>query len=378
MSEVTTRPLSLWITAGEPSGDIHAARLVREILRLAPETQIRGLCGPQLREAGVAESARVEDLSVMGVTEVVRHLPRIRRVLSDVRKGLAEDRPDALITVDAPSFNFRVIKTARSLGIPVYYYIPPKVWAWNTKRVRFLRENVRRMLCILPFEKDFYHRHGMDVDYVGNPLMDELDNLSSLLRLPRHTRRIGFLPGSRRRELESLLPEFGKAAKLLADIDPALEFSLIRAPGVSEEDITSRWPEDVPVTILPSEDRYRRMRSCTALVAASGTVTLEAALLGVPTAICYKVSALTAIAARKLLKVSFVGLPNLILNEPLFPELLQEKATAEHIAAQVMSWVRDPHEMERIECRLAELRDRVGGPGAADRSARTILSDLTG
>ena len=217
---------TLWINAGELSGDVQAGALLTALARLDPTLKAVGMGGDNLARAGQDNLFRVEELSVMGVVEVLTSLPRILR--RRIRAKLAEARPDAVLLVDAPDFNFRVARMAHALGIPVYYFIPPKLWAWRSGRVRFLRRHVRRVFSILPFEVDFYRRHDMDVVYVGNPLVDLVDRASidAVRPVPG---RIGVMPGSRRKEVESLLPAFSGAADLLLPRFPHLEFHCICA-----------------------------------------------------------------------------------------------------------------------------------------------------
>ncbi|MBG0777371.1 MAG: lipid-A-disaccharide synthase [Desulfovibrionaceae bacterium] len=375
---------TLWINTGEPSGDLHGALLCRALLARAPDLRIAAMGGDELRAAGAEVAVDIERLSVMGFTEVLAKLPTILKLLSTIKAELVRRRPDAVILVDAPSFNFRVAKMAHGLGIPVHYYISPKLWAWNTGRVRFVRDHVRRMLCILPFEVEFYRRHGLDVDYVGNPLVDavaeELEDAgrADWAGAPEEPGSgvVGVLPGSRRKEIEGLLPVFGEAARILTARLPSVRFEIVRAPSVREERLRELWPRDVEARILPPEGRYAAMRGWETALAASGTVTLETALLGVPTVVAYKLSALTFALARRFVRVEHVALPNLILGERLFPELLQHEATGPAVAAAAMKWLGDPALAAAVRARLADLRDILGAPGAPDRAAGIILGDL--
>jgi lipid-A-disaccharide synthase len=371
----------IWINTGELSGDMHGALLVKALAELAPDQSFAGMGGPYLRNTPGFECLfRTEDLSVMGITEVLGHLPRIFRLLRNIRAELAGRRPRAVIVIDAPDFHFRVIKAASSLGIPVYYYISPKVWAWRRNRVLFIKKNVQRLLSILPFEVPFYKRYGMDVDYVGNPLVDAVD-YPSLEHIAPEPGKIGLLPGSRAREISGLVPEFGKAAALMLREKPSCRFQMVRAPGVEEGFLRSFWPAGVPLDLLPPENRYAFMRSCEMLIAASGTVTLEAALAGTPTLVTYKVSPLSFALGKRLVKVPFISLPNLILEREVFPELLQEACDAENLAGAALRWLEpapceQPSPLVRIRRELEELRRIMGGPGAPARAAEIILHDL--
>ena len=372
-------PKKIWINTGEASGDMHGAELLRALRECGPPLRFMGMGGPLMRaEAGFTPLFRTEDLSVMGITEVVAHLPRIVSLLRGIKAALRRERPDAVIVIDAPSFHFRVIKAARALGIPVYYYISPKIWAWKEYRGWFIKENVRKLYCILPFEVDFYKRFGMDVEYVGNPLVDIIagqmpDGIQTCPGL------IGLLPGSRKREISALLPQFAQSAGILAQHMPSLRFACGRAPGVSEEYLRNYWKSDVPVVFAPPEERYVLMRQSEMLIAASGTVTLEAALIGTPALVTYKVSRLSYAVGRALVHVPYVSLPNLILGKELYPELLQGKCDAAPLAAAALNWLRPPegaNPLHTIRRELAAFRGTMGEPGAAGRAVLSILSDL--
>ena len=228
-------------------------------------------------------------ISLVGITEIFGGLPRILMLLRRLKRELAETMPRAIVLVDCPEFNFRIAKMAKKLGIPVYYYISPQIWAWRSGRVHFLREYVRRVICILPFEKPFYEKFGVDVDYVGHPLMDVLP-LEELDRTEPDENRIGILPGSRRREVATLLPKFAQVARQLRQTHPDLRFVIARAPGVDRERLLALWPDDIPVDVEEPENRYETFRSCRFILAASGTVTLETALIGTPVIVAYEVS----------------------------------------------------------------------------------------
>ena len=337
----------IWINAGETSGDVHGALLMREILRLSPTARITGMCGPAMREAGAVAVARTEELSVLGFTEVLAKLGTITRLLRRLKANLAAARPDVVVLIDAPAFHFRVARMAKELGIPVVYYISPKLWAWRQGRARFIKEFVDRMVCIFPFEKEFYARFGVEADYVGRPLLAELARPELDAIQPEET-RIGILPGSRRGEIAALTPVFGQAAEALYDGDDALRFVAVAAPGVAESTLRSLWPRHVPLTVLDAQDRYAHMRGCRFLLAASGTVSMESALLGVPTIVAYKLSALTFFLAKRFVKVPYVSLPNIILNQPVFPEYLQSQANPVTLTAQARDWLDTPARLESI------------------------------
>jgi lipid-A-disaccharide synthase len=359
-----------------------------------------GMGGPAMRALDFESFFQAEELSVMGFTEVIGHLPRIFRLLSAAKKKLASEKPDALVVIDSPDFHFRLLREARRLGIPAYYYISPKVWAWRQGRAEFIREHVRRLISILPFEADFYRRFDLRVDYVGNPLLDQLD-LPALDGISPQSGRIGLMPGSRRKEVSRLMPAFGLAARSLLALRGDLRFACAVAPGLSEDYVRSFWPADLPLACCPPEARHVFMRECEILLAASGTAVLESALIGTPAIIAYMGSPLSFLLARLVVKVSHVGLPNLIAGREILPELLQRAAAGPLLAAFAAHWlglagtVEIPGNCVRVfrrevepkfaeECgdprqvrlNLARLRSLLGGPGAAERAAGIILEDL--
>ncbi|MDR1124894.1 MAG: lipid-A-disaccharide synthase [Deltaproteobacteria bacterium] len=392
------RPPKIWINTGEISGDLHGASLAKALWELEPNLRLLGMGGPAMRAAGVENLFQVEELSVMGLTEVLAKLPKILRLLKSVEKRLELEKPDALAVIDAPAFNFRLVRAACRLGIPVYYYISPKVWARNEKRVFFLKENVRRLISILPFEVEFFAKYDLPVDYVGNPLLDAL-NLPELDKLSPIPGRVGLLPGSRRREVSSLMPEFATAARLLLEQKPELEFCCAVAPGLDEAYLRSFWDKSLPIAFFRPEERYQAMRRCEMLFAASGTAVLESALIGTPTLIAYKLSRLTFALGKLLVKSPFIGLPNLIAGREIFPELLQAQADGTNLARLALHWLEPERDggapgasyltlkpkggregrllaIGEVRRELAELRQSLGGPGATGRAAGIILDDL--
>jgi lipid-A-disaccharide synthase len=369
----------LWISAGEASGDIHAASLLAALREREPDLAAVGMGGPALTAAGCDVRFPMRLISLVGLTEVLSGLPRILHLLGEVKRALVATKPRALILIDCPDFHFRVAKMAKKLGIPVYYYVSPQVWAWRSGRVEFLRRFTRRVLCILPFEKDFFAARGMDVDYVGHPLMDQMP-LAELDAITPDPNLLGLLPGSRRKEVSALLPEFAQAALALRREFPALHVALARAPGLDLEYLRSFLPPELPVQFFEPEERYRMMRRSRVLLAASGTVTLEAALIGTPTVMSYRFSGLSYAIGKMVVKVKYGSLPNLILDREVFPELIQDKARAEFFAARLRPWLVDGPKgdaaLAAARADLAGLRAKVGGPGAAGRAAEIILNDI--
>lgn len=354
---------------------MHGAALMREMRALRPELAFEGIGGPSMASLGQEQMYEMAALSLVGATEVLSSLPRILRMFKAIKRRLREQPPEALILIDAPDFNFRLARMAHGLGIPVYYYISPQVWAWRSGRVKFLQKYCRKVLCILPFEQEFYSERGVDVEFVGHPLLDELP-LAELDALERDPWRIGILPGSRKKEIAALLPEFAATAGQLVKEFPELKFIVVRAPGVELERLQALWPENVPVEYVDPDERYRAMAGCAFLLASSGTATLEAALLGTPCVVGYKMSGLSMFLARRLVNVEHISLPNLILGRKVFPELLQDEVSPEVMVPLAKAWLTDGEALEGVRLALRELRQRMGEPGAPGRAARAIVESM--
>ena len=365
----------IWINTGELSGDIQSAEFLKEFKKIAPEVKFVGMGGPHLEKEGMRCLYRIEDLSVMGVAEVFSALPRIIGLLRKIKKSLASERPDAIILADAPDFNFFIARMAKKLEIPVFYFIPPKVWAWRTGRIKFLKKFVKKIYSILPFETAFYEKHGINVEYVGNPLVG-LVNYAEIAHILPEKWRIGLMPGSRRKEVESLLPEFARCAEMLKKDFPLLEFYLIRVPHFEEEYLRSHWHSSVPLHIESPSNRYAFMRSCECILAASGTAVLESALAGVPTVVTYRINPLSYSLVIKFVKIKWASLPNLIMQKEIFPECIQKYARAENYAEIIKTWLISENALDVIRKECSELRIVCGDKHGAKRFAVSVCKDI--
>ncbi|MBU1405304.1 MAG: lipid-A-disaccharide synthase [Proteobacteria bacterium] len=374
-------PPRIMIVAGEASGDMHGARLIAALKEQAPGAQICGIGGPELTRQGVEILYDASRLAVVGIVEVISHFRFIREAMRSLEKRLREQPPDLLILIDYPDFNLILAKKAKRLGIPVFYYISPQVWAWRSGRVKTIRERVNRLAVILPFEKAFYHKHGMEVEYVGHPLMDTVraaiprTEFLHSLGIAQDSTVIGILPGSRKREISVMLPIFLAAAKLMQDqMPPKPVFVLPLAPTLDEEDLLANGLADAGVEVrVVRENRYDLMGACDAVMAASGTVSLELAILNVPMVISYRVSPLTYFLGRRLIKVRYASLVNLVSDREVVEELLQDQAVPEKIATATMRLIVNQPERSRMLAGLAEVRQKLGGAGASARTARLAL-----
>lgn len=371
------------IVAGEASGDMHGARLIAALKEQAPEAQICGIGGPELTRQGVEILYDSSQLAVVGIVEVISHLSFIREALRTLENRLKEQQPDLLILIDYPDFNLIMAKKAKRLGIPVFYYISPQVWAWRSGRVKTIKKLVDRMAVILPFEQEFYRKRGMAVDFVGHPLMDSVrttrtreDFLQSLGIAPEST-VIGILPGSRKREIAGMLPIFLQAAKRMQEQLVKPVFVLPLAPTLCEDDLMANGLAGAGVEVkVIRENRYDLMAACGAVMAASGTVSLELAILNVPMVISYRVSPLTYFLGRRLIKVQYASLVNLVAGREVVPELLQDDAVPGKIAGATVRLVSNQTERTLHLNGLAEVREKLGGAGASAKAAELALATI--
>ncbi|BCO08360.1 hypothetical protein GF1_07360 [Desulfolithobacter dissulfuricans] len=371
------------IVTGEASGDMHGARLVEAMRQRRPELSFCGMGGEALERAGVEMLYDAARISVVGLTEIMSHLGDILRARRTLIRAMETRHPALLILIDFPDFNLMLAARARKLGIPIFYYISPQVWAWRSGRVRKIGRLADRIGVILPFEKEFYARRGVEVDFVGHPLVDNVHpsmERSGFLAdqgIEESRKIVGLLPGSRYREIDSLLPDFLAAARMLDHRN--ITFLLPRAPTISrqllEECGVSRYQGELDIRII-EENRYDLMAACDAAIAASGTVTLELAILGVPTVTCYRLSPRTYQLGRLLIKLDHFSLVNLIGGREIIPELLQDQVTPENIAREIKPLLEDTPRRRTMLAGLTEVRDRLGSPGASERAAEIALQLL--
>ncbi len=377
----TARPQKLVvIVAGEASADQHAAGLVEMLKQLRPETRFCGIGGKSLERVGVDILFHSSEMAVVGLTEA---LYRIKTVLKAARrlKGIfREKRPDLLILLDYPEFNLYLAKFAKRLNIPVLYYISPQVWAWRKGRVKKIARRITRMAVILPFEKDFYGRRGVQVDYVGHPLMDRCrqnvplePDSHGLWASNADGPVIGLLPGSRKEEIRNLLPEMVKAATILKRDYPRLQCLLPLADTISR-DFIHPFIYNAPVAIEIQEgDIHETLGRCDLALVTSGTATLDAAVMAVPMVVVYRVSRFSYMAGKALIRVPFISLVNLVAGKRVVQELIQDKLTAETLACEAGTLLRNRAFREGMKRDLMEVRRLLGRGGAAEKTAKIAV-----
>jgi lipid-A-disaccharide synthase len=370
------------VSAGEASGDLHGSYLVRALKIQAPDIQVTCMGGPLLRRAGAAVVVDHGRLSVVGLAEVAGHLRVLYHAWLTITNHLRKTLPDKVVLIDFPDFNFLLARTARRLGIKVFYYISPQVWAWRSGRVRTIKRLVDEMAVILPFEKEFYARYQVKVHFVGHPLLDVLATpptaAQARARYPgvQSGPLIGLLPGSRRSEIKSLLGLFLDAAEITKRDLPNASFIIPVAPSLHPSIFQAALAgRELPVRLVTG-DTYGVVRASDLLLTVSGTATLEAAILGTPMIIVNRVSDLSYYLGRHLIRVNFIGLPNLIADHRIVPELVQHDAQPQLIAARALELLEHPERLEKQRQDLGRIRNMLGETGVADRVAKLVLGIL--
>ena len=370
----------IMIITGEASGDLHGSRLVAAIKKIAPQYQFCGMGGSELRGQGVEILVDAAQMAVVGIIEVLAHLKDIRAAMRTLENRLRRNRPCLLILLDYPDFNLILAAKAKKLGIPVFYYISPQVWAWRSDRVKKIQRLVDRMAVILPFEKEFYASRGMEVDFAGHPLMDSVstsmsrDDFLSGNDIPTGKTIVGILPGSRKKEIRSMLPIFLETARKLVRAGKKPFFLLPMAPTIEENDLRENGLAECDLDIkVIKENRYDLMAACDLALAASGTVTLELAILNVPMVVSYRLSRLTYQLGHRFIKVKYASLVNLIADFPLVAELLQDDAVPDKIANELLALWPGMTTRDKMLTGLAEVTKQLGDPGASERVARLAL-----
>ena len=364
----------VYLIAGEASGDLHAANLVKALRLEHPEVEMRGWGGDRMAAAGVKVVKHIRELAFMGFAEVVLNLRTILGNIVACKADIAAWRPDAIVLVDYPGFNLRIATYARSLGIPVFYYISPQVWAWKAGRVKRIRRDVTELCVILPFERQWYAERGFEVTFVGHPLLDAIaeELVQPAMPLPGADGRplIALLPGSRRQEVERMLPVMLEAAEGFTDHQcvvaaaPALD-DAVYAPLLRNS------------SVLVVRDRtYALLRQARAALVTSGTATLETALFGVPEVVCYGGSAVNVWLARRLVNVRFISLVNLIMEREVVREMIQQDLTPGMLRAELDRLLHDAAYREAMLADLTRLRERLSGPGASAKAASRLWKIL--
>ena len=367
------------ISCGEPSGDLYAGALTRELQQLEPSVAVTGFGSERLRSAGASLVADFKGLSVTGLLEVARVLPRTYSVYRRLIAEATATRPDVFVAIDFPDFNFRLARQMKRLGIPVVYYISPQLWAWRPGRLKTMKRIADRVLVIFPFEEDIYQRAGVPVAFVGHPLFDVASPLEPRARfLPRHgldplKPLVALLPGSRTNEVRAILPGLIAACQMIRSRVPDVQFVLARAPHVADALLAPLDDANLPVTIVEGATDAVLAAAAVALLA-SGTVTVQAAMHECPMVVVYRLSPLTYRMGRPFVHVDTFAMANLIAGRRIVPELIQDDFTPEAVAAEAVRLLRDDDGVaSRMRTNLREVRQRLGSVGASRRAAAAVL-----
>jgi lipid-A-disaccharide synthase len=373
---------TVMIVAGEASGDMHGAALVREMLKINPSLNFYGIGGNRLGEIGVKLVANAAEMAVVGLTEVFFKLGKFIKIMNWMKKSMDSRKPDLVILIDYPDFNLPLARAARKRGIKVFYYISPQVWAWRKGRIEQIKKTVNKMAVILPFEVDTYKERGFDVEYVGHPLLDLVkphysqSESRKKFNLSADKTTVGLLPGSRPSETQKLLPEMLQAAEILAQKIPDIQFILPLADTLEEKMISETIAgAGIKITVV-SGNTYDVISCADLAIVASGTATLETALLGIPMIIIYKISPFSYFVGKLAVSVKNIGLVNIIAGKTIVPELIQDKADAGHIAREALAILENSARRREIISELAKIRAKLGKPGAAIRAAKLACDML--
>jgi lipid-A-disaccharide synthase len=373
--------LRIMISCGEPSGDLYAGALAAEILQLEPDASIAGFGSERLRAAGASLIRDFEGLSVTGLTEALRVIPRSWQNYRALLRAADAERPDVFVPIDFPDFNFFLARAMHKRGVPVVYYISPQLWAWRRGRLKTMQRVADRVLVIFPFEAPFYEQAGVPVTFVGHPLLELTRPPASrevFMRehgLDPSRPLVAMLPGSRRNELHAILPVLVRSARIIAERIPTVQFVLARAPHLSDDlfgPLVDLSAASRPVIIEGETDAV--LASADVAILASGTVTVQAALHGCPMVVVYRLGALTYTVGKPFVHVDTYAMVNLVAGRKVVPELIQEAFTPEAVASETLRILNDPAHAAAVKADLAAVRARLGTAGASRRAAEAVIA----
>lgn len=362
-----------YIIAGEASGDLHGSNLIKALQKQDPRADIRCWGGDRMEEAGGKLVKHIRELAFMGFVEVLLHLPTILKNIRFCKQDILSYKPDALILVDYPGFNMRIAAWAKHQGIPVVYYISPQIWAWKESRIHKIKRDVDKMLVILPFEKSFYAKWNYEVSYVGHPLTEVINHELQEVPVVPLSRKpvIAILPGSRRQEVETKLPEMLKMVSYFPDY----QFAIACAPALPES--VYKQFLDRENILLVKNQTYNLLKQAKAAMVTSGTATLETALFGVPQVVCYKGNPISYRLAKKFIKIKYISLVNLIMDKPVVTELIQKDLNEKNLKRELDRLLNDPEYIEGLKKEYASLWHKLGNTRASETAAREIISSIS-
>jgi lipid-A-disaccharide synthase len=370
------------ILAGEASGDAHAAEFVEQLRREQPDIELSGMGGQAMQKAGVDVFFDSSIIAVVGLVEVLHHWGDIKKAMEIVKQHLDETRPDLLVLVDYPEFNLKMARHARQLGIRVLFYISPQVWAWRPGRIHKIGCLIDHMAVIFKFEKQYYENAGIPVSFVGHPLVDKVkadgDTQAARAKLGISTtaKVVGLFPGSRRSEITRLLPVLFATAQQMQARDPALRFLLPVAPSLDFEAVSTQAASSGLNIVVTRDQLYDVISSCDAIATCSGTVTLEIALLNIPMCILYKISWLSYLILRRLVRIPYIGLANIVADKAVVREYLQSDVNPATLSGELFELIENQQYREQVKTGLSRVRENLGGGDGARKMAQLVLSLL--
>jgi len=365
--------MNYYIIAGEASGDLHASNLMKEIKKLDGSASFRCWGGDLMKEEGAELVKHYRDLAFMGFTEVIMNLRTIFKNLELCEKDIAGHRPDALILVDYPGFNLRIAKFAKSIGLKVFYYISPQVWAWKKSRVHKIKRFVDRMFVILPFEKQFYKDMEVEVDFVGHPLIDAISSMKVVAlncKIEKDKKIIALLPGSRKQEIAAMLPVMLQMQERFKQY----QFVVAGAPSIMPEYYAS-FMNNSNIQVVYNQT-YSLLTKAHAALVTSGTATLETGLFGVPQVVCYKGGAISYAIAKRLVDVKYISLVNLVMDKEVVKELIQNEFNVSNLERELDKILNDSSYQDEMKANLVALKEKLGGPGASKVTAELLINYL--
>ena len=374
-------PKKIFLVACEASGDLHGAHLISEIQKLAPGTVFCGVGGAQMQAAGMQVFSDMTKISALGLGDVLRNYFKYLKTFNETLGNIRNEKPDAVILIDSPAFNLRLAKKIAA-SAPVLYYISPQLWAWGKRRIHIVKKHIREMLVILPFEKEFYEKEGVAVKFVGHPLLDAIPELPDAfvlrakLGIPQGPKAIGLFSGSREKEVKRILPVMLQTASHLRKDFPEARFFISRSPNVRPA-AYDELLRDLPFTVeCPAVPFYELVKAMDFALVASGTATLETALIGTPFFLLYKAGWSTYLLGKYLIKVPYLGLVNLLADDKVVPEFIQQDAHPETIAHEARVFLQSPELQQKMREEFRQVREKLGEKGASGRAAQEVCNFL--
>lgn len=385
---MSTTTHTIWLLAGETSGDELGAKLIKALRHFNPSLKFCGVGGPKMQEQGLELLFPMQDLAVMGLVEVLPKIRMLSNRLNQAVEHIKTVRPDVVVTIDSPGFSLRLLKRITDLSIPRVHYVAPQVWAWHESRVKKFPGLWEKLLCLLPFEKEFFSKHGLQSTFVGHPILEtevhhgNAEQFRKDHQLSDKAPIVLFMPGSRRSELPKLMPVFKQTLSLLKrqlhDVTAVIPTSPLAKERVLH--MVNDWPVK-PIIIHDPQDKYNAYAAANAALTKSGTTTLELALAKVPMAVTYRVNPVTAMIARRMIKVPYVCMLNLLANDQIVPELLQEDCHPEKLSAMLMGLLTDPEKAKAQQDAFTQIMHQLSGPNdelPSHVAAKEILEMIKG